>query len=393
MHIVFVSNFFNHHQEELSREFDLQTSHQYSFIATMPMSQERKAMGWESGSLPSYVIESFKPGFSADRLQQMLLEADVVIWGSVPWQLLKERIRKGLLTFWYSERLYKVPCPRHRLLQKAITMHCKFGKYKNLHLLCASAYTSADFARTHTLSGRRYKWGYFPPAKKYSGIEQLISEKESFSILWTARMIDWKHPEIPLRIARLLKDRGCLFHMTLIGNGELQESVFSFIQENHLENQVSIIDSMSPKEVRKKMENSSIFLVTSDRNEGWGAVVNEAMNSGCAVIASHAAGSVPFLIQDGVNGLIYQSGNLDELFQKTCWLLEHIDFCQQLGKAAYNTITQQWNAKNAVSRLLVLSQRLLEGNTTPFADGVCSEAEIIEDNWYVDQNSLSRSLS
>ena len=33
------------------------------------------------------------------------------------------------------------------------------------------------------------------------------------------------------------------------------------------------------------MEQADIYLFTSDRNEGWGAVANEAMNSACAMVA------------------------------------------------------------------------------------------------------------
>ena len=36
--------------------------------------------------------------------------------------------------------------------------------------------------------------------------------------------------------------------------------------------------------------------------EGWGAVVNEAMNSGCAVVADHMIGAAPWLIRQGENG-------------------------------------------------------------------------------------------
>ena len=44
------------------------------------------------------------------------------------------------------------------------------------------------------------------------------------------------------------------------------------------------------------MESSHIFLLfTSDRNEG--AALNESMNSGCAVVASDAIGSVPYLMR------------------------------------------------------------------------------------------------
>ena len=34
------------------------------------------------------------------------------------------------------------------------------------------------------------------------------------------------------------------------------------------------------------MEKADIFLFTSDRREGWGAVANEAMNSACALVVS-----------------------------------------------------------------------------------------------------------
>lgn len=56
------------------------------------------------------------------------------------------------------------------------------------------------------------------------------------------------------------------------------------------------------RKVREHMEDADIFLFTSDYNGGRGAVLNESMNSGCMVAASHAIGSVPFLLEDGKRG-------------------------------------------------------------------------------------------
>ncbi len=70
-----------------------------------------------------------------------------------------------------------------------------------------------------------------------------------------------------------------------------------------------------PEEVRAAMERSEIYLVTSDRKEGWGAVVNEAMNSGCAVVADHMIGAAPWLIRQGENGWMYRDGEEQELFR------------------------------------------------------------------------------
>ena len=99
------------------------------------------------------------------------------------------------------------------------------------------------------------------------------------------------------------------------------------IRSKGVEDCVEMLGAMSPDEVRAYMERADVFLFTSDFNEGWGAVLNESMNSGCAVVASHAIGSVPFLIKDGVNGLIYENGNQKHFENRSvdCWTMTPIE--------------------------------------------------------------------
>ena len=44
-------------------------------------------------------------------------------------------------------------------------------------------------------------------------------------------------------------------------------------------------------------------------------MVNEAMNSGCAVVADHMIGAAPWLIRQGENGRMYRDGEEQELFR------------------------------------------------------------------------------
>ena len=115
-------------------------------------------------------------------------------------------------------------------------------------------------------------------------------------------------------------------------------------------------------------------MFTSDRNDGWGAVVTEAMNSGCAVVASNSAGVTPFLINDGKSGMIYKNDNVDELYEKVKWLLDNEEKRKEISKNAYKTIKEQWNAENAAERLLTLIAKIISGEKTDnlFTDGVCS---------------------
>ena len=76
--------------------------------------------------------------------------------------------------------------------------------------------------------------------------------------------------------------------------GEMEEQLHNMIRDKSLEDCVEMPGAMKASEVRSYMEKADIYLFTSDFNEGWGAVLNESMNSGCAVVASHAIGSVRF---------------------------------------------------------------------------------------------------
>ena len=130
------------------------------------------------------------------------------------------------------------------------------------------------------------------------------------------------------------------------------------------------------------MEKSEVFLFTSDRHEGWGAVLNEAMNSACAVVANSAIGSVPFLMKHGENGYMYKDGDVEELYRNVKMLLDNSNERKRISKNAYKTIVEEYNPQNAAKKLVKLCEIMLNGEYKPFPfeDGVCSKAEILKGN-------------
>ena len=383
MKLIFLSNFFNHHQSALSKSLYQKLGKDYIFIATKPMDKERENMGWQLEK-PCFVKELFKNEEEKQHCQNLIDEADVVILGSAPLVLIKKRLKLKKLTFLYSERIYKKGFRWYEQPARMVKYYLEKGKYKNLYLLCASAYTAADYAKTFTFLNKTYKWGYFPEVKQYENIGQVIEKKKNASILWAGRLIGLKHPDASIRIAERLKQEGYSFQLNIIGNGEMEETLKDMIKNAGLGDCVHMLGAMKPEEVRKYMEESKIFLFTSDFTEGWGAVLNESMNSGCAVVASHAIGSVPFLMKDKENGLIYKNGDLNDLYCKVKYILENPDYARELGANAYRTMEKDWNAENAAERLIVLSESLLSGNTHPdiYREGPCSKAEKLKNGWY-----------
>ena len=381
--VVFVSNFFNHHQRPFCDAMYALLGDGYRFLETEHISQERLAMGWGEKELPSYVIsaESFKE--QGDRVQELIDLADVVIFGSAPSELLANRIRQDKMIFRYSERPLKVKEP-WKYPVRLFTWRRALPQKKHTYMLCASAYTAADFALFGLFRNKCYKWGYFPEVKKYD-IADLMSRKLSAttvglkhpkaSILWAGRLIGLKHPDASIKAAYELKKKGYSFQLDIIGNGEMEHQLKNMIQKMDLSDCVKMLGAMSPAQVREHMEKADIFLFTSDRNEGWGAVLNESMNSGCAVIASDAIGSVPFLIKNGVNGMVYHSGSQRALNRAVENLIQNPSLRRKFGIEAYETIKDTWNADVAAERLIKLAQEISYGNVSPFKDGPCSVAK------------------
>ena len=332
-----------------------------------------------------FVIRAYENDEQMELALKLAKESDMVIFGACPQSFEDVRIAEGKPFFRYSERFFK-----KIKFKSALYVWWLFRKHhggkrnKKALMLCASAFTPADAAKVGAYIGKCYRWGYFPEVKEYPDIEKVIDAKKKNSILWVARMLELKHPEAPVLVAERLKEEGYEFTLNMIGTGEKFEYIQNLIKEKGLEENIKMLGSMSPDEVRRNMEEASVFLFTSNKQEGWGAVLNESMNSGCAVVASHAIGSVPFLLKDKENGLIYRSGDIEDLYNKVKYLLDNPEEAKRMGTEAYKTLAEQWNAKNAAERFMALANEVLKGNENPdlFDEGVCSKAPVLKNNWY-----------
>lgn len=349
----------------------------FCYIAVNKISEWRIASGYKDldSNFP-FVIKAYEDEMRALKITE---ESDVVIIGSAPDKYIEKRLQKNRITFRYSERFYrkKITLKSYPRALVSSWLHHKRFRNKPLYMLCASAYTANDCLRFGNYRSKLFKWGYFPELKNYD-IDNLLQQKdiETIQLLWVGRLIELKHPRMVIEVARFLRNSKIKFCLTILGTGEQETDILQLIKLYQLEEQVHLVGAVPATMVRQYMERSSIFIFTSDYREGWGAVINEAMNSGCAVVACKAAGSVPFLITNQTNGLIFNVGDQETLNASVKKLVEDRDFCQTLGRNAYTTIQKTWNARVAAERLLILIDSLKKGGT-PFKEGPCSPAEIV----------------
>lgn len=377
--IVFVSNFLSSHQEPFCEAMYDSEGVDFYFIAISPLSEGRRAMGWKQENAKPYEIRSYLNEEEKNKAISLIKECDVLLYGCNDLDFFDVRMKanKGI-TFRVSERIYKKGIWRAlspRGLKYRWNSYYKYDR-KRLHLLCASSYAAMDYVLLGSYIGKHYKWGYFPPVKAYD-IKELLQAKKNNQILWVGRMIELKHPETVIDLAERLKRESIDYEINMIGDGPEKAAILGAIKRKGLEKNVHLLGSMDASRVREYMEKAAILVASSDYYEGWGAVINEAMNSGCAVVATSSMGSVDFLIKDKVNGIKCRYKDTNTFYESVYKLLTDKGFREEIAQNAYNTIVSEWNAKVAAERLIHLSEQLLEGTgKSGFKTGPCSDARV-----------------
>lgn len=380
MTFTFVSNYINHHQIPLCDALYRELGDDYTFIQTMPMEEERVAMGWsvDVRSLP-YVQCLYESEY--DCLKK-IAESDVVLFGwSEREDLAASRLAGGKVTLRVSERLYregqwKVVSPRG--LAAKYHEHIKY-RGQNVCMLCAGAYTASDFHLIGAYPGKMFKWGYFTALRTYDEqqFDRMKPQDGVLHIVWAGRFIPLKHPEYVVRLAKALRAGGYAFRVHMLGDGELEPRIRQEVEHCSLKEFFRFYGYTEPERVRDVMEKCHIHLFTSNYLEGWGAVVNEGMNSGCVEVVNAQVGAAPYLIRHGVNGLVYPDDRYEKMEELVMDLFDHWEDRKAMGRAAYETIRDAWNAEHAAGELLRFARGLLRGEIAPAKEGPLSVAPVV----------------
>lgn len=375
MTLTFFTNLINHHQIPLSDEFYKVLGQDYHYVAMEPMSEEFVKNGYDQTIKRPYIIKMYSGVDERDKALKLIETSDVVIIGHAPDQLFWEREKANKITFHYSERWLKQGI--FRVLNPISLFHFYINhirfRNKRTYMLCASAYTKSDVNKFGAYPKKCFKWGYFTHVNDDEPIPQV---RETVKLMWCARMIRWKHPELAVKLACLLKQSGYEFTLDMYGSGDMRDDMSRLISTNNLGGVVRLCGNVPNEEILHQMREHDIFLFTSDKGEGWGAVANEAMSNGCVLVGSNEIGAVPYLVKDDVTGCVFKSGDIDSLFFKVKWLIDNPKERLTIAKKAYATMHDEWSPRVACKRFLHLAEYIINDrlDTYSLSDGPASWA-------------------
>jgi len=372
MKIVFYSIILNHHQVNVADELWNLTNHNYKFVE-LTKCLDTKGCSKDFSKRP-YLLRAWENTESFQKAMELAKTADVCVFSnSQSLVFMKERLKKGLLSFEMNERWLKkgiINLFSPRLIKNKWEYFINNWGKKPLYKLCMGAFVAKDDNFLHTFKNKCYKWGYFTSIKKI----QNSKKNKIIKIIWVSRFIKWKHPELAIKMVKNLIISSYAVKLDMYGEGDLKIPMQNLVKKLKLENVITFKGKINNEVLISKMAEYDIALLTSDKQEGWGAVANEFMSQGCALVGSNNVGSIPYLIKEKETGLIFKDRDINSLTEKVKWLIDNPEQRKQIQNNAIELIQNTWSPANAARSFLQLINDLKEGKETSILEGPCSKA-------------------
>ena len=386
MKLVYCTNIWNHHQGPVATELaKLLGPGEFRLMLHQPLdhhySLDRIRMGWNL--VPPDAPWILGPPATCAQVDysqysKLAKEAEALVYtGMEPFisqELLVVRAKKGKINIRMGERRFKVPLPLWKRLSVR-EWRCRLLNHiwlesANVNILTMGHGCVEDMHYYMACKGRIWRWGYLTKTSETCHIKQT---KEKVSIGWCGRLIDWKRVDLLIDAVALLPfDIRSKCKVTIVGEGDQEFILKKRVERLEMTGLIEFRQSLPAEEIADFMRELDIYVFPSNRKEGWGAALLEAMDKGCAVIANEAAGSTLEVVQHEVNGLVFKDDDVERLSQCLSRLILDEDERRKFGLEAWRTI-QNWSPSSGARRLVKLIDALRSGDLYGVpTEGLCA---------------------
>lgn len=156
-------------------------------------------------------------------------------------------------------------------------------------------------------------------SKKVVAVGRLLEVKNHTFLIRTFKKFVEKHPDYKLYI---------------YGEGKLLEDLKNLIEDLALNENVFLPGNVL--DVHERIADAEMFVLTSNF-EGFSNALFEAMMMGLPCISTKVAGAND-MIENGVNGLLIDKGNEDQLLEAMHFLAEDRERAQKIGEKAKESV-------------------------------------------------------
>ncbi|RMF57194.1 MAG: glycosyltransferase family 1 protein [Calditrichaeota bacterium] len=193
-------------------------------------------------------------------------------------------------------------------------------------------------------------------------LPQLVRDKYNLNqqpvIGFIGSLREWHGVDILMRIIPKVLNQYPHCHFLIVGRGELEETFRQFIVENELQQKVTLTGWVPHEEITQYISAMDITLMPNSNFYGSPMKVFEYMAVGKPTIAPRL-GPLEEVIEDGINGILVESGNETELTQAIVYLLNNPEKRKEMGEKARKHILSNFCWVNNAEKVLQIAERLI----------------------------------
>jgi len=170
-------------------------------------------------------------------------------------------------------------------------------------------------------------------------------------ILVVSRLLATKGIKDLISAFAILPEEGA--HLLIVGDGPQRTELEDFVSFKNVP-RVHFAGFQNYTQVPSHYAISDVFVLPS-YHDMWGAVINEAMNFSLPIVASRETGAVADLVEHGLNGLLFDYGDIEKLAAHLGYLVAHPEERHRMGEQSAERIAS-WNFDRGIEGFLAALQ-------------------------------------
>jgi glycosyltransferase involved in cell wall biosynthesis len=151
--------------------------------------------------------------------------------------------------------------------------------------------------------------------------------------------------------------------LKIAGRGPVEAELRQYVQQRGIQN-IEFVGFKSDESKQEFLRNSAFLILPSECYEQMPISILEAFASGKPVVAADL-GSIPYIVEDGKNGLLYKVGNATDLANKADFLLANPEMILRMGHYARHLIDTRYSPSHGRQLLVDIFQRVVGQRREP----------------------------
>ncbi|MBA7597480.1 D-inositol-3-phosphate glycosyltransferase [subsurface metagenome] len=205
-----------------------------------------------------------------------------------------------------------------------------------------------------------------PPGVDFNLFKPTLGNiRDKFSIgdnrllLFVGRFVPLKNlPFLITTFRRVIEERKDI-RLMLVGEGPLKNTIKGLVKKYQLEKYIIFTGRVPNDELPKYYSAADIFIMPSSYDNFPNSIL-EAMACELPIVATRVGG-IPQQIQEGKNGLLIESNNIEEFKTAILKLINNDKLAQEIGRGNREMVKERYSWIESAQRLKKIYRFLLKG--------------------------------